>query len=228
MIVYTVSGDLKALKGLETLTRPNQIKQISKFKGKPTILQVLPELESGGVEHTTLEVAAAIAEAGGRSLVMSAGGELVKDLEERGGEHIKIPLLATRNPLGIAANVRRIRRIVKKENVDVVHVRSRAPAWSVYKALKPLDIPLVTTYHAPYNTDIIFKKFYNSVMARGDRVIAISKFVRDHILSQYKEQSWFSEGALRLIHEGIDLNFFNPKNVTMNRMEYLIKQWHVE
>ena len=152
---------------------------------------------------------------------------MVSELEQRGAQHITFPL-ATRNPMKIAANVRHIRQMLLAEGVDIVHVRSRAPAWSVYKAVKGLGIPMVTTYHAPYNTDIIFKKFYNSVMVRGDRVIAISQFVLDHILNQYEGQPWFSPGRLRLIHEGIDLHFFDPKNVAEKRIEHLRNKWQIK
>lgn len=208
------------------MTGPFHIQQISKFKDKPTILQVLPELNSGGVERTTLEVASAIAKAGGRSLVASAGGSMVDELERRGGHHIPFPL-ATRNPLKLAANVRHLRHMFLAEGVDIVHVRSRAPAWSVYKAMKGMNLPLVTTFHAPYNTNIIFKRFYNSVMARGDRVIAISQFVLEHIRKEYDGQPWFTPQRLRLIHEGIDLNFFDPKNVTDERINHLREKWNL-
>ena len=209
------------------MTGPFHIQQISKFKDNPTILQVLPELNSGGVERTTLEVASAITKAGGRSLVASAGGSMVDELERRGGHHIPFPL-ATRNPIKLAANIRHLRHMFLAEGVDIVHVRSRAPAWSVYKALKGMNLPLVTTFHAPYNTNIIFKRFYNSVMARGDRVIAISQFVLDHIRKEYDGQPWFSPQRLRLIHEGINLKFFDPKNVTDERINHLREKWSLE
>lgn len=149
---------------------------------------------------------------------------MVPELEKRGSKHILLPL-GTRNPFKVIANAALIRQVIKDHYVDIVHVRSRAPGWSVYKAIKGLDVPMVTTYHAPYNTNFVCKKLYNSVMARGERVIAISQFVLDHIMKKYEGEPWFSPGRLRLIHEGIDLNFFDPKNVTEQRIDILRKQW---
>jgi len=114
------------------------------------ILQVTPALDAGGVEQTTLDVAEAIVAAGGRALVASAGGRLEAELERRGGELARLPV-DTKNPLTAFANVGRLRRVIAAEGVDLVHVRSRAPAFSAIAAARQAGVPVVTTYHGVYN-----------------------------------------------------------------------------
>src|SRR5438445_10190880 len=138
------------------------------FKTKPTILQVIPALGSGGVEIETIEMAKAIAAAGARSLIAAnteGHEELIAALSPE-VTCINLPL-NTKNPLLIAKNTRLLKKLIKKEKVTIVHTRSRAPAWSAHKAARSLKIPFITTYHAAYGSKTIFKTFYNSVMAKG-------------------------------------------------------------
>lgn len=149
---------------------------------KLTVVQVLPALESGGVERGTLEVAAELARRGHRSIVISAGGRLVPELLAAGSEHIAWPL--GRKSLLTLRYVRRLRRWLRAERIDVVHARSRLPAWMVYLAWRRMPVAdrphFITTVHGFYSVGR-----YSSIMTRGERVIAVSEAARDHVLSQY-------------------------------------------
>jgi len=142
------------------------------------VLQVVPELSTGGVERTTIEVAEGVVQAGGRALVASEGGQLEARLAEVGGEFFRLPL-ATKNPLVAWRNAGRLAAIARAEGVTIIHARSRAPAWSARIAARRLGLPFVTTFHGAYNEGNAPKKLYNSVMAAGDLVIANSGFTAD-------------------------------------------------
>ena len=189
-------------------------------------MQVIPALESGGVEVGTLQIAEAIVKAGGRSIIAAKEGSMAKGLRKKGIQFIELPL-QTKNPFQISKNVNLLKQLIKKEKVDILHVRSRAPAWSAYKAAHISGIPFVTTYHAAYRSQTVIKTFYNSIMARGDRVIAISQFIADHINQKYKARSWFNPEKVCLIHRGIDFQFFDPKTISKENLEYLRKSWSV-
>ena len=142
--------------------------------GKPlTILQVLPRLVLGGAERGAVDIAVAIQQAGGVAIVASQGGPMVHELDRVKALHVSLPL-APKNPFTIWRNAERLARIIRKHNVDIIHARSRAPAWSAMWAAERTGIPFVTTYHDTYRGETPFKRRYNAVMARGVRVIAIS------------------------------------------------------
>ena len=149
-----------------------------------SVLQVTPELNAGGVERTTIEMAEAISRAGGLALVASAGGRLEGDLEAAGGELIRLPV-NSKNPIDIALNARRLAHVARARGVNLIHARSRAPGWSALLAARRLKLAFVTTYHGIYNARTPLKRWYNSVMARGDVVIANSHYTRAHVLAEY-------------------------------------------
>ena len=153
-------------------------------KTRPTILQIIPKLDSGGAERTVVEMSDAIVRAGGRALVLAEDGRLAVDVRAAGGEIIDFPA-ATKNPLKIWSNSRGIARIVAAEGVDLIHARSRAPAWSALLACRRLGLPFVTTYHGAYNETGRIKRAYNSVMAQSDIVIANSNYTAGLIASRY-------------------------------------------
>lgn len=167
---------------------------------KLTVLQVLPALESGGVEKGTLEVARALVQRGHRSLVMSAGGRLVNQLLAEGSEHFNWPIGV--KSLKTLLLVSRLRQFFIDEKVDIVHVRSRLPAWIVYLAWKKMPLSLrpklVTTVHGFYSVS-----WYSAIMTRGDTVIAVSDSIRQYIAENYPETDM---GRVRVIHRGIDRN----------------------
>jgi glycosyltransferase involved in cell wall biosynthesis len=188
----------------------------------PTILQVLPALETGGVERGAVQIAGATVRAGWRSIVASSGGGLVRELERAGARHLQLPL-DTKNPFAIRANVDRLVRVIEAEGVDLVHARSRAPAWSAWSAARRKRIPFVTTFHGTYGDSNAFKRLYNAVMVRGEPTIAISEFIARHIIETYKVPA----ERLRVIPRGIDFERFSPERVQPHRMLQLVKDWRL-
>ena len=149
-------------------------------QAKPTILQIIPRLDTGGAELSTIEITQAVVRGGGRMIVLSEGGRLTDEISRAGGEWIAFPA-ATKNPASLLLNSRRIASLVRERGVDLLHARSRAPAWSALLAARRTRKPLVTTYHGAYGSTGRLKTQYNSVMARGDAVIANSRFTADLI-----------------------------------------------
>lgn len=188
-----------------------------------TLLQVIPDLEIGGAEQTTLDVAAAVVNAGGRSIVASQGGRMTAQLVAQGSEFTPMPV-HTKNPLIAARNARALARLIRKEKVSLIHVRSRAPAFSALGAARATGIPLVATYHGVYNARSGLKRWYNSVMTRGAAVIANSEYTRSHVLAQHA----VDPGKIVAIPRGIDLERFDPAAVDPARVEALREAWGVE
>jgi glycosyltransferase involved in cell wall biosynthesis len=188
----------------------------------PAILQVLPALRSGGVERGTLEIAEAQIAAGFRAIVASAGGEMVPALEALGAKHITLPLTA-KSPWAMWRNAAALAALARAEGVALIHARSRAPAWSALIAARRLGLPFVTTYHGAYNEGFPGKRLYNSVMARGDRVIAISHFIADLIRARHG----VAESRLRVIPRGVDPRRFDPALVSPARLAALRAAWGV-
>ncbi len=181
-----------------------------------TVLQVLPQLISGGVERGTLEIAIAQKQAGMRPLVASAGGKLVEVLKQHAIEHITLPL-GSKHPLQMRANAKRLARLVTERNIDLIHARSRAPAWSAYLAAKRSKCRFVTTFHGTYGHQHFIKRRYNNIMTKGQIVIAISKHIQSHIKNIY----YIDLSKVRLIHRGVDLSQFSPDAMSSHRLEAL-------
>lgn len=186
----------------------------------PTVLQVIPELSSGGAERTTLDVARALVESGGQALVASQGGSMVAELEACGARHITLPV-KSKSPRVMWKNAASLAALIKAKDIDIIHARSRAPAWSSLIAARRADIPLVTTYHGAYGQTNVLKGFYNSVMARGDAVIANSHFIADLIRSRHG----FAKDRITVIHRGSDLSGLRPENVSALRRQALKDAW---
>lgn len=187
-----------------------------------TILQVLPELRTGGVERGTVEITEAIHDAGWKALVASAEGPMVSKVLYAGGVHLNLPL-ATKSPFEMLKNSMKLEKIIRDKKVDIVHARSRAPAWSAYFAAKDTGAKFVTTFHGVYGLNAPLKKKYNAIMTKGERVIAVSHFVADHIRHYYN----VPEERIRVIHRGADTNIFAPERVMPRRMAELAKEWQV-
>jgi glycosyltransferase involved in cell wall biosynthesis len=180
-----------------------------------TILQIVPRLDVGGAERATVDIAAALVSAGHRALVMSSGGMMVESLVRGGAEHFEYSI-STKNPWIIWQNRRRVAEFINAQNVDLVHARSRAPAWSAYFATRASHVPFVTTFHDAYAGKTAAKKLYNSVMAKGDRIIAISRFIARHIREQYD----VAENRIVLIPRGIDFSVFDPAAIALERKKH--------
>ena len=178
-----------------------------------TILQVIPAMEAGGAERTTLEMTCAIIKAGGGAIVATSGGRMTGAVEAAGGRVALLPV-QSKNPLEIVANASRLSALIRAENVDLIHARSRAPAWSALLAARRTQIPFVTTWHGAYRAGTPWKRLYNSAMARGDLVIANSAFTAETIRA-------VSDPGNRLIviPRGADIDEFNPQRVTQSRIE---------
>ncbi len=186
------------------------------------MLQVLPALDSGGVERGTLEVAEALVRAGFRALVASAGGRLVPEVEAVGARHVTLPLRA-KDPLSLWRNAARLADLIRRERVAIVHARSRAPAWSARLAARRAGARWVTTYHGVYGEGFPGKRLYNAVMASGERVIAISRFVADHLVSRHN----VDPNRVRIIPRGVDCRLFDPARVPPERIAALRAEWGV-
>ena len=187
-----------------------------------TVLQVLPSLVTGGVERGTVEINQAIVGVGWTGLVASAGGRLVPAVQRAGGRHIVLPL-ASRDPLTIWRNAARLAAVIRAERVAIVHARSRAPAWSAWLACRHTGAHFVTTYHGTYGEDLPFKRRYNSVMAKGEQVIAASRFIAEEIVARHGTDPT----RVRVIPRGVDPVRFDPAVVSGDRMERLAQAWRV-
>jgi glycosyltransferase involved in cell wall biosynthesis len=189
---------------------------------RPVILQVVPALVTGGVERGTLEIAQAITEADGVALVASAGGRLVASLERVGGRHIALPL-NRKTPFAIWRNARALAAVIRREGVALVHARSRAPAWSAWLACRWTGARFVTTYHGAYGEDLPLKRRYNAVMAKGERVIAISRFIANLV----RERHHVDPAHIRTIPRGVDPAIFDPGIVAPDRLARLASSWRL-
>ncbi|MFD1333389.1 glycosyltransferase, partial [Methylopila musalis] len=184
------------------------------------ILQILPALDAGGVERTAIDVAAALVRVGALALVLSEGGRGVAELEAAGAEHVPFPA-ATKNPLRMAANVGRLDALIEAEDVALVHARSRAPAWSALAAARRTGRPFVTTAAGIHRSGPAPKRLYNSVMARGDLVIANSAFTAAHLAREHGDLG----PRVTVIPRGIDLARFDPAAIAPERVAALRAAW---
>ncbi len=178
------------------------------------IIQVIPALNQGGVERGTIEIAETLQQAKIPNMVISSGGKMVAELDELGVEHITLPV-QTKNPIKMWLNSYKLEKIFKERNVGLVHVRSRAPAWSVKWACKRAGIPFIGTFHGLYGMHPEhLKKPYNRVMTQGQVVIAVSAFIKQHLVSDYH----IPEQRIRLIPRGADINKFDASKVTAEQV----------
>jgi len=176
-----------------------------KMKNKPTVVQMLPALNSGGVERGTVDLSLALVKAGFRSIVISSGGRLNKELSEHGAEHVNWSV--GKKSLFTFRYVLSVRNFLLREKVDILHLRSRLPAWIGYLAW--LSLPknqrpiLVTTVHGPYSVNR-----YSEVMTKGEAVIAVSNTIKKYVLENYKD---VKESDISVVYRGIDTDKFFPE-----------------
>ncbi len=188
----------------------------------PVIMQILPALNAGGVEQGVIDLNAAIVRSGGHSIVVSSGGARVREITKAGGVHIVLPV-DSKNPLVIADNIGRLRKIIRNYNVDVVHACSRAPAWSAGRAVQGTPAKYVTSIHSAHKTGGALKMLYNSSITKGERVIAVSHFLADYLEKNYQ----VSPEKIRVVHRGAAIEKFHPNAVTPDRLIKLAQQWRV-
>ena len=195
-----------------TLTpKSNTLKQ--RGGAATTIMQILPALVRGGVERGTLETAAAIQKHGGRAIIVSSGGPMVRNLDRIGAIHHKLDV-CSKNPIRWPKIRRQLKALLVSERVDLVHVRSRAPAWIALPAATNLGIATVSTVHGRFLARSALKHHYNGKLLKTDHVIAISNYVRELITSQY----FGVEDRLSVVHRGVDVDVFSPERVNQTRI----------
>jgi glycosyltransferase involved in cell wall biosynthesis len=193
-------------------------------QNRPTILQIIPRLDTGGAELSLVEMVAAVVRGGGRALALTEpGGRLAPRVTAAGGELMPFPA-AAKNPVRMLANARAIARLVQEQGVDLIHARSRAPAWSALLAARRAHVPFVTTYHGAYGETNAVKRLYNGVMARGDVVIANSVYTADLIAQRYGT----SRQRIAVIHRGVDAHEFDPARIAPERLAALRARWGVD
>jgi glycosyltransferase involved in cell wall biosynthesis len=185
-----------------------------------TVLQIVPRMEIGGVERGTLEITEAITREGGRAVIATAGGKLLPRVTKAGGQVIAMNA-DTKNPLNLWQNARLLARLIQDLQIDIVHARSRAPAWSAYWAAQRTGAHFITTYHGTYNEDLPFKRHYNAVMAKGRPVIAVSDFISRLII----ERHHLPPDQIVTIPRGADINVFSEEAVGNERAVKLADRW---
>ncbi len=183
-------------------------------------MQVTPRLDAGGVEQATLDMAAAVARAGRRSLVASHGGRLEGVLAESGARLIRLPT-HSKNPLVMAACAARLAGVIAREKVSLVHVRSRAPAFPALMAARATGTPTIATCHGIHGADSPLKRWYNAAMTRGELTIANSAFTGDHLMAQYA----LAADRVVVIAEGIDTARFDAAAVSPGRVAAVRAAW---
>ena len=206
---------------------------MSEAQKKPVIMQILPALESGGVERGTIDIAKALKKEGFTPIVVSKGGIMVYQLKEAKIEHIELNV-ASKNPLTIFSNIKKIRRLIEENSVDVVHVRSRAPMWSAYYACKETKARLVATVHGTYSLKFLhwknffLKRIYNAIMLKADKVIVVSEFIKNYLIENYEGKTKdFNLDKITVIQRGADLEYFNLAKVSKNRIIDISKKWNL-
>jgi glycosyltransferase involved in cell wall biosynthesis len=205
--------------------RPNRLcrKTVTSLPPDFTLLQVVPELETGGAEQTTLDIARAVVRAGGRALVASGGGRMASRLKAAGGVLVTLPM-QSKNPLTIARNGARLASLVKREKVSLIHARSRAPAFSAFIASRLTGIPFLATYHGVYAAKGRLKHWYNGIMTRGPLTIANSAYTRDRVIAEHG----LDPQTVIAIDRGVDLDWFDPASVTPQQIETLRGRWRID
>ncbi len=190
---------------------------------RPVVLQVLPELNHGGVEVGTVEIASGLQAAGIKNFVASSGGRMVYDLQKLKVKHFELPL-KTKNPIKLWLNAKRLAKIIKDNGINIVHARSRAPAWSAYWAAKKTGAVFVTTFHGSYGLGPLgIKKIYNRVMTYGKLVIAISTHIKNHLIKEYG----VDEKKIRSIYRCVNIDNFSPDKVTQERIIKALRDNHI-
>ena len=184
------------------------------------VLQLTPELNAGGVERTTLEVAEALIAAGHRAHVVSAGGRMEDELLQIGAQLHRMDI-GSKNILTYGLRVSALKKIIKDHHIDIVHARSRAPAWPGYRAAQKMGVPFLATYHGIYNANSALKRGYNAVMTKGGLTIANSNMTKAHIIKEHG----LDPDKIIVIARGVDLSLFDPAKIKTEDINKTRKNW---
>ena len=182
---------------------------------QPVIVQIVPQMNRGGVERGTVEIAEAISARGWKAVVICNGGRMENQLRRAGAEVYTLPV-DTKNPMKWPAVRRRLKAVLLSVGADIVHVRSRAPAWIALPLTRAMGIHSISTIHSKFVPQNFVKRIYNQKMLTADGIIAISDYVKSVITSHYSEA--VSEKAIQVIHRGVDLDVFDPAKVSQHRI----------
>jgi len=193
---------------------------------KINVLQVIPRLGYGGAETGCYDIAHYLAEQNFGSYIATSGGDLLKFVKKNKVKVFKFPV-HSKNPLIIILNTIMLTCLILFKKINIVHARSRAPAWSCYFACLITNTIFVTTFHGTYNYKSKLKKFYNSIMLRSKLTIAGSNFIFGHINDNYSEYL-NKHKKLRVIFRGINVDYFNSKNISILKQEKLKREWSID
>jgi len=193
---------------------------------KINVLQVIPRLGYGGAETGCYDIAHYLAEQNCGSYIATSGGDLLKFVKRNKVKVFKLPV-HSKNPLIIILNTIMMIFLILIKKINIVHARSRAPAWSCYFACLITNTIFVTTFHGTYNYKSKLKKFYNSIMLRSKLTIAGSNFIFGHINDNYSEYL-NKHKKLRVIFRGINVDYFNSKNISILKQEKLKREWSID
>jgi glycosyltransferase involved in cell wall biosynthesis len=188
-----------------------------------TVLLVVPSLEAGAADHGVIDLVRILAAAGNRPIVLSSGGRLETEIAALGGEFIRGDI-ASKNPFAMMRNAGVMRRILRQERCDIIHAHGRAPAWSAYIASRLTGVPFITSWYKGFREQNFFKRLYNSVMARGDRIIAVSDQLAELISHRYGI-SW---SRINVVPLAVDLARFDPETIAQDRIDSVCRAFGVE
>ena len=192
------------------------------YKNK-RILQIIPNMEIGGAERTVLEITSFLKDAEFSSLVLTSGGKLIGELEKENIEVIKLKI-DKKNPYSLIKNFFLFIKIFREKKIDLVHVRSRAPAWSAIFAAKKIGIPVLTTWHGHVSNSSFIKKIYNSIMLKGDAVIANSAYTAERISKIYN----IDLNKIDIIPRGVNVESFKGSKFSNIEISNMKKMWSVD
>ncbi len=182
---------------------------------QPVIVQIVPQMNRGGVERGTVEVAEAIVKNGWKAVVICNGGRMENQLRRAGAEVYTLPV-DTKNPLKWPSVRRKLKSVLLSVGADIVHVRSRAPAWIALPLAKSLGLASIATIHSKFAPQNFLKRIYNRKMLSADKTIAISEYVKSVIRAHYADS--IAEEEITVIHRGVDLTVFDPAQVSQHRI----------
>ena len=182
-------------------------------KKKYTIVQILPALNTGGVERGVVEISKALIDNDFRSVVISSGGYMVPQLKRNGTIHYELDV-QTKNPFKWPKIRSQLKAILENEKVDLIHLCSRVPAWIAFPLGSILDLPVITSVHMRFRKSNFLKKYYNSILTKGNYIVAISKHIEDSIKKSFPKVG----NKIKVIHRGVDLELFNPTNINPARI----------
>jgi glycosyltransferase involved in cell wall biosynthesis len=179
-----------------------------------TVLMVVPTLQAGGAEMGAIDLVRMLTAAGHNAIVLSRGGRLEPRITEAGGEFVCLDV-ASKNPAVMARNAAAISRLVRSRGCDIIHAHGRAPAWSALVASKLTRVPLVTSWYKGFREQNALKRLYNSVMARGDRIITVSDQLAELISERYRVPT----DRIDVVPASVDLALFDPERMSADRLE---------